>query len=60
MTIAVSNTELNDSFNTWRLNSNEVATIVSNNVVTVSRAGSADRHATSYGNGHIKGTFTAN
>ena len=60
MAITVSNTALSDSFNTWRLNGNEVATIISNNVVTVSRAGSANRHGTSYGNGHIKGTFTAN
>ena len=60
MAIVVSNTNLNDSFNTWRNNTNEVATIVSNNVVTVSRAGSANRSGVSYGNGHIKGTFTAN
>jgi hypothetical protein len=60
MAIIVSNTALSDSFNTWRLNGNEVATIISNNVVTVSRAGSANRSGTSYGNGHIKGTFTAN
>jgi len=60
MAISVSNTTLNDSFNTWRNNTNEVATIVSNNVVTVSRAGSANRSGVSTGNGHIKGTFTAN
>ncbi len=60
MAINVSNTSLSDSFNTWRLNTNLVSTIVSNNVVTVSRAGSANRNGTSHGNGHIKGTFTAN
>ena len=60
MAITVSNTNLNDSFNTWRLNGNEVATILANNIVTVARAGSADRKSVTVGNGHIKGTFTAN
>lgn len=60
MTVQISNTNLNDSFNTWRLNTNYMATVISNNVVTVSRSGSADRNAVSVGNGHIKGTFTAN
>ena len=59
MSINVSNTELNNSFNSWRLNTNEVATIISNNVVTVARAGSANRKAFTVGNGHIVGTFSA-
>ena len=60
MSISVSNTTLNNSFETWRLNTNEIATILSNNVVTVARAGSADRQAYTVGNGHIVGTFSAN
>jgi len=60
MTVAISNTELTNSFNTWRLNTNHMATVISNNVVTVARAGDANRNAVSVGNGHIKGTFTAN
>jgi len=59
MTVAVSNTNLNDSFNTWRLNTNLAATTISNNVVTVSRAGSANRGGAAKGNGHITGTFSA-
>jgi len=59
MTVNVSNTELNNSFNSWRLNTNYVATIISNNVVTVARAGSANRGGVAVGNGHIKGTFSA-
>ena len=55
MAVNVSNTELNNSFNTWRLNTNYIATIISNNVVTVSRSGSADRGSVSHGNGHIEG-----
>ena len=60
MTVNVSNTELNISFNSWRLNTNYIATIISNNVVTVARAGSANRGGVAVGNGHIKGTFSAN
>jgi hypothetical protein len=60
MTVSVSNTNLNDSFNTWRLNTNFAATVISNNAVTVSRAGSANRGGVAKGNGHIAGTFTAN
>ena len=60
MTVSVSNTNLNDSFNTWRLNTNFAATVLSNNAVTVSRAGSAERGGVAKGNGHIAGTFTAN
>ena len=59
MAVNVSNTELNNSFNTWRLNTNYIATIISNNVVTVSRSGSADRGSVSHGNGHIEGTLSA-
>jgi len=59
MTVAVSNTNLNDSFNNWRLNTNLAATTISNNVVTVSRAGSANRGGAAKGNGHITGTFSA-
>ena len=60
MTVSVSNTNINDSFNTWRLNTNFVATVISNNVVTVSRDGSANRGGVAKGNGHVAGTFTAN
>jgi|SaaInlStandDraft_4_1057021.scaffolds.fasta_scaffold32566_4 hypothetical protein len=60
MTVAISNTNLNQSFNTWRTNTNLLSDAMSNNVVTVSRAGSANRGGTAQGNGHIKGTFTAN
>jgi hypothetical protein len=60
MTVSVSNTNINDSFNAWRLNTNFVATVISNNAVTVSRAGSANRGGVAKGNGHIAGTFTAN
>lgn len=59
MTVAVSNTNLTDSFNTWRLNTNLAATTLSNNVVTVSRAGSANRGGAAKGNGHVSGTFSA-
>lgn len=60
MTVSVSNTNLNNSFNSWRLNTNFVATVISNNVVTVARAGSANRGGVAKGNGHVAGTFTAN
>ena len=60
MTVSVSNTNLNDNFNSWRLNTNYAATIISNNVVTVSRAGAANRGGVATGNGHIIGTFSAN
>ena len=60
MTVSVSNTNLVDSFNTWRLNTNFAATVLSNNVVTVKRgSGATDRGGVAVGNGHIKGTFTA-
>jgi hypothetical protein len=60
MTVNVPNTELSDSFNTWRLNSNYYATIIANNAVTVSRAGSSNRGGYVQGNGHVDGTFSAN
>jgi len=60
MTVSVSNTNLNDSFNSWRLNTNFAATVISNNVVTVARDGSANRGGVAKGNGHVAGTFTAN
>ena len=60
MTVPVANTNLNDSFNTWRLNTNYISTIVSNNVVTVSRAGgSAARGGAVKGDGHVSGTFSS-
>jgi hypothetical protein len=60
MSVEIANTELTNNFNTWRFNTNRMATIISNNVVTVSRAGSADRQSYTVGNGHIVGTFSAN
>lgn len=58
MTIQVANTELSsDTFNTWRLNTNYLATIVSNNVITLGKYG---RGGTSTGDGHVVGTFSAN
>ena len=59
MTVNVSNTNLNDNFDSWRLNTNLLATTMSNNVVTVSRAGSANRGGAAKGNGHVSGTFSA-
>ena len=59
MTVSIANTNLNDNFNSWRLNTNFAATVISNNVVTVSRAGSANRGGLATGNGHIIGTFSA-
>jgi hypothetical protein len=59
MSIQIANTGLGNSFDTWRLNTNEMATIISNNVVTVGRTG-ADRQSFTVGNGHVHGTFTAN
>ena len=59
MTVTIANTNLVDSFNTWRLNTNLAATTISNNVVTVTKTGAA-RGGTTQGDGHIKGTFSAN
>ena len=58
MTVTIANTNLVDSFNTWRLNTNLAATTISNNVVTVSKTG-AVRGGTTKGDGHIKGIFSA-
>jgi cytoskeletal protein CcmA (bactofilin family) len=60
MTVEIANTELNHSFNTWRLNTNFAATVISNNAVTVWREGSANRGGLATGNGHVYGTFSAN
>jgi hypothetical protein len=60
MSVQISNTELNDSFNTWRLNTNFAATVMSNNVVTVNPHGDANRGGFARGNGHVYGTFSAN
>ena len=59
MTVSVANTNLSHSFETWRQNTNTLATVMSNNVVTVSRAGSAERGGSAKGNGHVSGTFSA-
>ena len=59
MTVSVSNTNLTDSFNSWRLNTNLAATVISNNAVTVYRAGSSARGKAVIGNTHIKGTVSA-
>lgn len=59
MTVQIANTELNSNFNSWRLNTNFMATVISNNVVTVSREGSANRGGVAKGNGHVSGTFSA-
>ena len=59
MTVTIANTNLVDSFNTWRLNTNLAATTISNNVVTVTKTGAA-RGGTTKGDGHIKGIFSAN
>jgi len=57
MTINVSNTNLADSFNTWRLNTNLLATIIANNAVTVK--GSGGRSGDTVGNAHITGVLSA-
>jgi cytoskeletal protein CcmA (bactofilin family) len=59
MTVTVANTNLVDSFNTWRLNTNFAATVISNNVVTVNPHGDSNRGGVAVGNGHVSGTFTA-
>ena len=59
MSVSVSNTNLTDSFNSWRLNTNLAATVLSNNAVTVYRAGSSARGKSVTGNSHVKGTFSA-
>jgi len=59
MTVSVANTNLSDSFNSWRLHTNFAATVISNNVVTVNPHGDANRGGQAVGNGHVTGTFTA-
>ena len=46
MTVTIANTNLVDSFNTWRLNTNLAATTISNNVVTVTKTGAQRRNHT--------------
>lgn len=48
MTVTVANTELLNSFDAWRLNTNFIATVISNNVVTVSGTGQTARGGTGY------------
>jgi len=59
MSVTVSNTELVDSFNAWRLNTNLIATTLANNVVTINPGGAANRGGLATGNGHVIGTFSA-
>jgi hypothetical protein len=57
MTVPVSNTELStDTFNSWRLNTNLLSTIVSNNAVTIAAHG---RGGFTSGNGHVDGVFSS-
>ena len=60
MTVQISNTSLNNSFNSWRLNTNYMATVISNNAVTVRGTGDRSRGGMNRGDGHIEGTFSAN
>lgn len=60
MTVTVANTELLNSFDAWRLNTNFIATVISNNVVTVSGTGQTARGGTATGDGHVNGQFSAN
>jgi cytoskeletal protein CcmA (bactofilin family) len=59
MTVTVANTELLNSFDAWRLNTNFIATVISNNVVTVSGTGQTARGGTATGDGHVNGQFSA-
>ena len=59
MTVSVANTNLTDDFNSWRLRTNLLATSMSNNAVTVYRAGSSARGKSATGNTHIKGTLSS-
>jgi hypothetical protein len=56
MTVKIANTELTSNFNTWRLNTNLIATTISNNVVTVAKEG---RGGYAVGDGHVSGTLSA-
>ena len=58
MTVSIANTNLVNSFNTWRLNTNYMATVIGNNVVTVNPGGDANRGGYSKGDGHVDGTFS--
>ena len=60
MSVTIANTSLNNSFNSWRLNTNYMATVISNNVVTVAGTGDTARGGMSRGSGHVEGTFSAN
>jgi hypothetical protein len=57
--IEIANTELSHNFDTWRLNTNFISTLISNNVVTVNPGGDMDRGGYATGNSHVEGTFSA-
>ena len=59
MSVTIANTELVDTFETWRLNTNLIATVLSNNAITVTRSGGANRGGLATGNAHVIGTFSA-
>jgi len=59
MTFSVSNTIFTDTFNTWRLNTNLAATVISNNAVTVGGHGREVDSGTAVGNAHVTGTLSA-
>jgi len=56
MTVQIANTELNNNFNSWRLNTNLIATTIGNNTITVAKAG---RGGFTRGSGHVSGNLTA-
>ena len=56
MTIRIANTEIIGSVDTWRLNTNLMADVISNNAVTVERFG---RGGTANGNASISGSVSA-
>jgi len=58
MTVSIANTALNNNFNSWRLNTNYMATVIGNNAVTVNPGGDANRGGYSKGDGHVDGTFS--
>lgn len=59
MTVSIANTALNNNFNSWRLNTNYMATVISNNAVTVDPGGDASRGGYAKGDGHVDGTFSS-
>src|SRR6056300_882904 len=59
MTVSISNTNLTDNFETWRLNTNLIATVISNNVITVNPGGDSNRGGFSKGDAHVGGTFSS-